>query len=417
MKTHYLIFAIATWAIAGCTGETSYTRSSITHSSSSVAAQISTSVAVSSSDVASVSSFSSAHVVSSAASSEAAATGDRFNLSAAEVAKSVICPGAPALTVNDREFGLPTGFEDQIRVALADGGLSGSVHGVARIDQKYVISLSPQNVNNPNTRFRGSRMSVFSQDPEVLEKFKDLRRDRAVRIQGELVPTASPQPHINVTALTFADEPFQYNREEYKHAFDDSIFAGRTTAKLLGTVHAIIGKGEAIVMNFEDMILPIMVDEKWQPIAAKLWRADRIQVDVSIQQVPGRPTHFYTRTAAQEAIKLVDKISNCHGNTITLEGDLMRLNSQNFLGVKSVDANGVPLVFLILPGAAGADAAKAAWGDFEFNPATDTEGRNHFYRNGIKVRVTGEARVLDPGVAHTQIWIEDAAGFEVISQN
>ena len=67
--------------------------------------------------------------------------------------------------------------------------------------------------------------------------------------------------------------------------------------------------------------------------------------------------------------------------------------------------------------AAGADAANAAWRDYEFNPATDTEGRNHFYRNGIKVRVTGEARVLDPGVAHTQIWIEDAAGFEVISQN
>ncbi len=418
MKIYLLALPIALAVLAGCGGRATSSSGLPVSSSASTA-----SAPLIASSLATRSSFSPANsvssnravssiTVSSAMSSADSATGDRFNLSAAEVERSVICPKSAVPDLMTAVWPSRTAIDETIRAALAKGGLQGSVHGLVKKDHKYVFLLRP--IGDSSGLFN-ERMSVFSRDPAIVAQLATLKRNDSVEVQGEWVTTASPQPHIHITQLTVTRRVDRLGGD-YLHQNGDAIFAGLSRAKLLGTVHTVLNGGEAIVMNFEDMVLPIMVDEPWRKIAASLWRADRIQVDVSIQQVPGRTTHFYTRVDSPEAIKIVDRMANCHNKRMTLEGELGRLDSENFLLIKTTDANNVPMIFLMLPGSAGELALRDLWGDAAFNPQTDQVGRNHFYRSGIKVRVTGQVLVLAPGVAHPQMRVLDAADVQVISR-
>lgn len=311
---------------------------------------------------------------SSSSSSSGAPMPPEFDLSEAQIQKSIFCPAGG----DDRELTeWPAARSDNELEGMLNGQQGARVHGAIPSGNIYVFGDG------------GFYYSAYTRDPALAETFKTLKRNDDLTITANYTRTGSAQPHINVTELAhnFASD------STFKHKFDYSRFDGLESVTLLGSVHAVAGAGEVLVFNYEDIVIPVFVDEALHEEASALWKFDIVLLDLSIQRIPGRPLHFYTRDDSGDAIRLVDAITDCDGVTTDLVGNIWSLGAESY-GIEVFDENKVYRSYLVTT---GGSLVEEIWNQ-NLDKVEDGKGDRKVISD-IKVKMNTELWIL-PGAAH-----------------
>jgi len=332
---------------------------------------------------------------SSSSSSSSSSSGEplpsEFNLSEAQIQKSVFCPAD-----NDEEgpTDWPTALDTQTWESRLSGLLAAEVHGSIPSGGITVFNVG------------GDYISAYTRDPDLAETFKTLKRYDRVDISANYTITGSAQPHINVTELGFSSKA----ESTYEHNFDYQRFDGLDNVKLLGSVHAVAGSGEVLVFNYENIVIPIFVDDAFQEKARTLWKFDKVLLDLSVEPRPGRPLHFYTNINSDNPIRIVDAVKDCDGKTADLVGNLINLNNadNNFFGVEVFDENKAYRSYLVI---SNASLLTDIWNQ-HLDKVVDGKGGKTTIPD-FKVKVNANM-ISVPGAAH--LFISGVNSIEVLSE-
>ncbi len=337
--------------------------------------------------------------------------GGHFNPSSAQVNQSVVCPSAPALNVPDQTDSVRYNF-DQLNEVLKAEGLIGLVHGAVNINQQFVFAFEPT-----GNIFNIERMSLSSDDAQVRSVLGTLNRHDVIRVKGEILDNERSLRHIKVSEISI-DQRYP-TPQNYNHDIDENLFDGRDKVRMLGKVHAVFAGGSGLAFEHEDMILPVIVSPSLIPETERLFRNDKLVLNLTLRRTPGAPLHFYTDESAENPIELVDSMANCHGHPTTLNGELVRflqspqINTDVY-AVKVRDSNNIVRNFTFFPDADFSspnfvelfnnlnDKAAAAWTE---GAATAQPARNHMVNPQIQVTVKGRMNIVTNDQANPQIYI------------
>ena len=353
MKARAIIFCYALFSLAGCGGAVDKGNNPPSGASSS---------------------SSSSSISSSSSSSSGTPLPPEFDLSEAQIQESIFCPAG------DNERGLtewPAARSDDELEGILNGQQGVRVHGAIPSGNIYVFGEG------------GFYYSAYTRNPALAETFKTLKRNDGLTITANYTRTGSAQPHINVSELTRNFE----SDSTFKHQFDYSRFDGLESVTLLGSVHAVAGDGEVLVFNYEDIVIPVFVDEALHEEVSALWKFDKVLLDLSIQRIPGRPLHFYTRDDSDDAIRLVDAITDCDGVTTDLIGNIWSLGAESY-GIEVFDENKVYRSYLVTT---GDSLVEEIWNQ-NLDKVEDGKGDRKVI-SGFKVKMNTELWIL-PGAAH-----------------
>ena len=341
----------------------------------------------------------------------------RLAPSVAMIDKSRFC-AAPAVAATPAAgFRFERGFLQQ---QLLGEGLVGTIHGVMSINQQAVFTY-----RSDTNFFDAEELSLVPSDGQVAGLLASVGRHDRIRIEGNLLQTGDGPRHVLVEALEVL-EPYA-TRYDYNYRIDETLFAGIERAKILAHVHAIIDGGKGLVLEYEDMVLPVIVDASHQELSATLYRNDIVLVDVSIIRADNRPLHFRTDATIIDALQRIDAMVGCHNREITLQGELVRFPaspaiSRDVYAVKVSDANGIARIYTLFPGlgfedpaafnalfTALAEKAQLAW---QAGAVTAVAGRNYFVNPAVQVTVSGRINVTSANQANPQLYIDNVEQLE-----
>ncbi|BCD98840.1 hypothetical protein [Marinagarivorans cellulosilyticus] len=353
----------------------------------------------------------------SSASSELSEGYLRLAPSIAMIDKSRFCAAPAALGTRVVSFRFERDFLQQ---QLLGEGLVGTVHGVMSINQQAVFTY-----RSDTNFFDAEELSLVPNDGQVAGALASVGRHDRIRIQGNLLQTGDGPRHVLVEALEVL-EPYA-TRYDYNYRVDETLFEGVDRAKILAQVHAIVDGGKGLVLEHEDMVLPVIVDASHQALSAALYRNDIVLIDVSIIRADNRPLHFRTDAAVVDALQRVDAMVGCHNREVVLQGALVRFAaspaiSRDVYAVKVSDANGIARIYTLFPGigfedpaafnalfSALSEKAQAAW---QANLATAVAGRNYFVNPVVQVNVAGRINVTTANQANPQLYVDNVEQLE-----
>lgn len=345
-----------------------------------------------------------------------------LSLTEADFEKSNFCKEAiedPGEDVLSR----PNIDKERLANELTGAGITGYIHGVVPAF-KYVVM-------NYGETLSSVQFNLFSYDEDMLDSLMSLKRHDQVRIKGKLIPSRSPVDHIQVEGIEIVkayDKPVeQIDYSVYKKRLES--LSESLPAELFGKVHSVLADGQALVLDYEDMVLPIFVDRKDQKDAAKLYRNDKIRIKVKTLPKARGPLHLTTDSKDGSAITVVDHMVNCHAKYESISGLLTKFNkspqiNRDVFAVKMIDPNGIERNFTIFPDIdprddvegfmtlfdAVSNKLSAVWED---HIATVSNGRNSRYNKKLRVKVNGKMNVVSKNQANPQIYIKSVDDVEV----
>ena len=418
MKRTIKIPLIFSTILAGCQGTNSSDNSSL---SSSTFSNVYSSSTLSTSSSSSSSSLSELPITSlpSAASSNSEQSSSLINQAVfapenSQIGASVFCETTPLTGTPTNTFQFErTLLEEQ----LSGDGLIGNIHGITAINQQYVFTY-----RQPGNFFEFEHLSLAPSDTLIATTLAKLHRHDQVSIKGTLLMTGN-QRHILVNEITVTN-PYTY-QYDYNHLVDESQFNNLDHVKVFGKVHALIGNGEGLAMEYQDMILPVIIDASYQEMIGKLFRNDILLLNLSIIREPNRPLHFQLDTSQSDPIQIIDSMVACHNQNATLQGKLIRFPespqiSREVFAVQVIDSNGIKRNYTLFPDVdfsqpnantfftelldAISQKSRDAWEEKE---SSVSDGRNYFINKEINVTVSGRINVTSPNQANPQIYIND----------
>lgn len=308
-------------------------------------------------------------------------------------------------------------FEREVlETALLNDGLEGNIHGNTLINQQYVFTYRTNNF------FEFEHISLVPATANIATALAQTKRHDRINIVGTLLMTGT-QRHILVENLTIIER--YANAYQYNHRADESAFEAIERAKVFGKVHALIGSGEGIVLEYEDMVLPVIVDASQQALVSTLFRNDIVLVDLKVERSPNRPLHFRVDTDQNSPITIIDRMVNCHTQIATLTGKLIRFPpspqiSREVYAIQVKDDNGIIRNYTFFPDVdfsqptandqftsllnAISDKSRRSW---KASIENVQDGRNYFINPRIDVSVSGRINVTSPNQANPQIYISD----------
>ena len=341
-------------------------------------------------------------------------------LNQGDILKSRFCPTTPT-TGDDRAPNHR--FDDQlISGKLGGDGLSGYMHGVMEDSGQFVFTYRSEDASDPMAFFKAEEFSLVSRNEGVMNLLKSLNRHDLIKIKGALIPNQSPFRHIGVTALEVI-KPYEYSRD-YDYQLDPSVFEGQTQVRLLTKVHAVFQNGKGLVLEYQDLILPVLAKDEHLPWTQTMYRNDIILASLEILRHDNRPLHFTTSNHDGQAIQLVDAMKNCHGQVTTLTGTLAKFTkspqiTQDIFAVKVRDDNGIVRNFTFMPSVdfsqPGAneqfmklfqEISRLSAQSWDASTQTADAARNHEVNPNIQVVVKGTMNVVSSAQANPQIYIQ-----------
>jgi hypothetical protein len=303
------------------------------------------------------------------------------------------------------------------RALQAGGAVEGEVHGAYADLDLYVFTY-----RNPKDFFDYVDVSLIAGSPEIAAKLASLHRHDRVRIEGALANNRSQQRHVEVRSL---DVVTRYDASPaippYEHqAWIPDELLGKDSELFL--VHAVNAGGAVLVVEREDVVLPVYV--RRPELTRDLARNDVVRLRYVIRSRPDRPVHLELADV-ERPVEVVDSIAALHGKPAAIEGPLVL-----FPKSPQVQFN-VFAVLQELPGNARRqftlanfdDPAKfeairnklqAAWD--AAGPNAAVSGRNKLISTNVRVRVTGTFNQIDPNQANAQIVLDGPDAIEIVSR-
>jgi hypothetical protein len=206
---------------------------------------------------------------------------------------------------------------DKLASELKHNGLIGSIHGAAVDYNLFVLS-----VRNPDNFFDHREFSLVTKNQEVFDLLAQVKRHDRVCIQGYFMRNPSPQKHILVEDLIIQEayddgveiEPYQRDQ-----SLPDQL---AQTDSLIGKVHVVGGEGKILVMEYQDLVIPVFV--KKPELTANLYRGDILKLHYKIQDRPEQPTHLRLNLDEENPLEIIDSLATWHQEAKTLRGTLVK---------------------------------------------------------------------------------------------
>lgn len=356
-------------------------------------------------------------------SPEQANSEESFELTEADLTRSNYC--------GEAEFTPPedplahNGYDvKKVEQQLMSLGIEGYIHGAVAQYSYYVINYGPT--------LKSVQFNLISFEPEINTQLRELKRHDKVNIKGFFLENKSPVKHIVVTNLEII-APYEH-RDEYDYSYDDEIlaeFSQNESKKILAKVHAVINDGQALIIDYKDAIIPVFIETDLYHLTKDLYRNDKILINAKPLVKSRGPLHLSLDKQDDSPIKVIDKMVNCHGKQVTLEGILTMFYKSpqinlNVFAIKHKDPNGLERNFTFFPDYNTdneIDQFMELFGEIQnkLNPVWDAEtegrqqGRNSMYNPKIKVKVSGKINVVSKSQANPQIYIKEISAIEVRS--
>lgn len=307
---------------------------------------------------------------------------------------------------------------------LGGDGLTGWIHGAVPMYQQYIFTYRKESGDFMDF-FKAEQFSLVPTTPEVAATLASLKRHDKIRLKGVVFQNGSPIVHLKVSGIEIIKK--YEGGTDNAYSFDVSKLQGQDRFEIFGQVHATAASptlGQAIIVEHQDMMMPIAVDAKHDAVAAELYKGDIVNVSVKVVQHGRGPAHFVTDGEVENGIEVVDAMVNCHDLEKTVEGYLVKFDkspaiSTDVYAVRVVDANGIGRNYTFFPDVdmmADPDAfgrifteisakAKATWDGLADEP---TVVRNYRAKQRIKVTAKGKINVVSTEQANAQVYLKSA---------
>jgi hypothetical protein len=304
-------------------------------------------------------------------------------------------------------------FEREIDAGRA---VEGEVHGAYPDLELYVFTY-----RNPENFFEFVEVSLIATNPELATQLASLRRHDRVRISGAVADNRSNQTHVELTSIGVVKK-YEASPEvppyDHRATVPDDL---RDKDEALFLVHAVNAGGTVLVVEHEDVVLPVYVRDP--ALTRDLARNDVVRLRYEIRSRPDRPVHLELADV-DRAVEVVDSVMALHGKPASLEGPLV-------LFPKSPQ---VPFnVFAVLEELPGNTQRQYTLVNFDDNdkfaairkklqdawdaagPGSAVSGRNKLVSTKVRVRATGTYNEVDPNQANAQIVLESADSLDIIA--
>ena len=309
--------------------------------------------------------------------------------------------------------GLPAKFERELQSGSA---IEGEIHGAYPDLALYVFTY-----RNPKNFFEFVEASLVAPTAELNAELAALRRHDRVRIQGQLLDNRSQQPHVELSSLEVVRkyEPSPaIPRYEYTAAIPDDL-SGKDNELFL--VHAVIAGGAVLVVEHEDVVLPVYV--RRPELTRDLARNDVVRLYYEIRTRPDRPVHLELKDMEQP-VEVVESVTALHGKPASVEGALVlfprspQVRFNVFAVLQELPGNAqrqYTLVNFDSPEIFETIRTKLqdAWDSGGSDSAVS--GRNKLISTKVRVRATGTFNQIDANQANAQIVLAGPDSVEILA--
>ncbi len=291
---------------------------------------------------------------------------------------------------------------------LTNTGLIGRIHGAVSQSKMFVLS-----VREPDNFFNHREFSLVSNNQTTLDTLNQVNRHSEVCIQGSFIANPSPQKHIAVNSIQVLEswpQPKGFAPYERQIALPTELQQQTT---LIGKIHAIGEKGQVLVVEYKDGVIPIFV--KATEYTQDLYRGDIVKLAYKIQEYPQQPTHLQLDTTVAKPLEVIDAIASWHNQEKTLMGNLVKFPQSPQLKFDvyalEVDNHGIKSYFTLV-NFTNMDEFEnirqklaKIWSE---NTATAKAGRNMLINPQVKIQATGLINIVSPEQANPQILLDNA---------
>jgi hypothetical protein len=300
---------------------------------------------------------------------------------------------------------------EAFRAELAtEQGATGWVHAAVPDLGYYVFTY------RSGSFFNYVDVSLVAPNNDITKKLSLLKRHDKIAVKGVMIENQSPLQHILVENVGMIEAYVGVNHlDRYKHQSNPKDIEDDTRHNFV--VHANIGSGAALAVEYGDVVVPLYVDPAYTKQTEKMYRNDIISARVRKQQRPNAPVHLILAPAkGEKPIEIVDRIVNCHGKQKTITGSLVLFPSspqitRDIYAIQVEDVNGLvrhwTLVNFENQYAFDQIQTKAAqaWNSFR---KSRKHGRNYLINQQIRVNATGVMNIISPSQANPQLILDSA---------
>jgi hypothetical protein len=304
-----------------------------------------------------------------------------------------------------------------VREIAAGRAVEGEVHGAYPDLDLYVFTY-----RNPENFFEFVEASLIPTTPELAAQLEDLRRHDRVKIAGAIADNRSNQTHVELSSLEVVRK-YEASPEvppyDHRASIPDDL---RGKDDELFLVHAVNAGGTVLVVEREDVVLPVYVRRPEH--TRNLARNDVVRLHYEVRSRPDRPVHLELKDV-ERPVEVVDSVMALHGKPASVEGALVL-----FPKSPQVQFN-VFAVLQELPGNTQRQYTLVNFdGDEKFaairkklqdawdaaGPDAAKSGRNKLISTKVRVRATGTYNEIDPNQANAQIVLESADSLQILAQ-
>ena len=300
---------------------------------------------------------------------------------------------------------------------LNNTGLIGRIHGAANTSQMYVMS-----VREPSNFFSHREFSLLSTKQETTDTLKNLNRHDLVCIQGEIIANPSPQKHVALNNVRII-EPWQQPKgfEPYQRQ-TDLPYELKEQTSLVGKVHAIGEEGKILVVEYQEIVIPIFVSQT--QYTEGLYRGDIVKLNYQIQTHPQRPVHLQLDTTVEKPLEVLDVIAAWNNQPKTLTGNLVKFPQSPQLKfdvyAMEIDTQGIKRYFTLINFEDMAKFEKIRqklakiW---DKNADTARSGRNMLINPMVTIKAEGIVNIISTEQANPQILLDNAGQVQQLSSD
>jgi hypothetical protein len=308
---------------------------------------------------------------------------------------------------------LPAKLEHELRAGRA---VEGEVHGAFPDLNLYVFTY-----RNPENFFEYVEVSLIAPTEELAAQLAALRRHDRVRIQGGLMDNRSQQRHVELQSLEVVSK-YEASPPIPQYEYEASIpsdLRGKDSELFL--VHAVNAGGSVLVVEHEDVVLPVYVTRP--ELTRNLARNDVVRLHYEIRSRPDRPVHLQLQDI-ERPVEVVESVTALHGKPASIEGPLVlfprspQVRFNVFAVLQELPGNTQrqytlvnfddPAVFETIR-----TKLQDAWD--AAGPDSAVSGRNKLVSTKVRIRATGTFNQIDPNQANAQIVLAGPDAIEILA--
>lgn len=305
---------------------------------------------------------------------------------------------------------------DLQREIRAGRAVEGDIHRAYPDLDLYVFTY-----RDPENFFESVDVSLVAGNPEVEATLAGLKRHDRVRIEGALMDNRSAQTHVELSALEVVRkyEPTPPIPDySYEATIPDDL-RGKDSELFL--VHAVHAGGSILVVEHNDVVLPVFV--RRPELTRSLARNDLVRLFYEVRSRPETPVHLQLQDI-ETPVEVVESVTALHGQPASIEGPLVlfpqspQVRFNVFAVLQELPGDHQRQYTLVNFDDADAfaqirDKLQAAWDAAD--PDAVVSGRNKLISTDVRIRATGTFNQIDPGQANAQIVLDGPDAVEILT--